>query len=261
MTYHNPVLLQSACDFLEVTPGKLYIDATVGGGEHASEIVRRGGRVLGMDQDPDAILEASKIPGLRLVKSNFIYLKEVVTNHHWRPVSGILADLGVSEHQVQEPNRGFSYQKSGPLDMRMGATEVTAADIVNLWPVEQLASLLATYGEIPVAKVIAQKIVAARPLLTTQDLSQIAGKWSQQTFQALRIAVNDELGALNLMLPQALEVLAPGGRLVIISFHSLEDRIVKNTFHDWKTRGFGEVLTRKPIVGERKSKLRAFKKL
>ncbi len=255
MHYHNPVLLQSACHFLAVKPGGHYIDCTLGGGGHAAGIIRLGGLVLGLDQDPDALQACPDLEDLTKVQSNFIHLAEVVSTHHWQPVSGILLDLGVSEHQINTPGRGFSFQEPGPLDMRMDPNlPNTAATLVNQLPVEQLASILRDFGEIPVAKTLAVKIIAARPLVTTDQLANITGKWSRQAFQALRIAVNDELGALEQVLSQAQEILDPEGRLVVISFHSLEDRIVKHTLINMQS------LTPKPVVGEKGAKLRAYVK-
>ena len=256
MHFHNPVLLQTACDYLAVQPGGHYVDCTLGGGGHAAEIIRQGGLVLGLDQDPEALNACPDLDGLTKVQTNFIHLAEIVAQYQWQPVAGILFDLGMSQHQVEQGSRGFSFQKNGPLDMRMDPTLTnTAATLVNKLSVNQLSSLFRDYGEIPVAKTLATKIVLARPLTTTDQLANITGqKWSRQAFQALRIAVNDELGALQTVLPQTREILAPGGRLVIISFHSLEDRIVKRYFKDWQS------LTPKPITGEKSSKLRAYVK-
>ena len=161
----------------------------------------------------------------------------------------------MSEHQINTPDRGFSFQESGPLDMRMDpALPNTAATLVNQLSVSQLTSLFKDYGEIPVAKTLAVKIAAARPLATTDQLADITGKWSRQAFQALRIAVNDELGALEQVLSEGQEILAPEGRLVVISFHSLEDRIVKHALTNMQS------LTPKPVVGEKGAKLRAYVK-
>lgn len=260
--FHNPVLATAAVDWLNVHPGGKYIDATLGGGGHTREIIHRGGTVLGLDQDPEALAACPDLDGLTKVLTNFIHLAEVVDQHSFRPVAGVLFDLGVSQHQVETAARGFSWQKEGPLDMRMDpSTTPRAAELVNQWPVNQLASLFKDFGEIPVAKTLADKIIAARPLTTTTQLAKITGKWSQQAFQALRIAVNDELGALEVALPQALDVLELEGRVVVISFHSLEDRLVKRRFLGWQEEGKGQVLTAKPVRGERGSKLRAFAKI
>jgi len=255
LRYHNPVLLQSACHFLAVKPGGHYVDCTLGGGGHTTEIIRLGGLVLGLDQDPEALQACPDLDGLTKVQANFIHLAEVVQTHNWQPVQGVLLDLGVSEHQINIPGRGFSFQLPGPLDMRMDpALPNTAGTLVNQLSANQLTSLFKDYGEIPVAKLLAAKIIAARPLTTTDQLASITGKWSRQAFQALRITVNDELGALAAVLPQAKEILAPEGRLVVISFHSLEDRLVKQTLKDMAT------LTPKPVIGEKGAKLRAYVK-
>lgn len=239
LIYHKSVLLQPACDFLHVRPGALYIDATFGTGGHTAEIIRRGGQVLSMDQDPDTAAD---------VHANFTHLEEIARVHRWVPVAGIIFDLGVSSHQIDTAERGFSFQKEGPLDMRMGNSAVTAAELVNQLSVDQLASVLREFGEIPTAKTLAAKIVAARPLHTTHDLSQVTGRWTRQAFQALRVAVNDELGAIVTTLPQALEILEPKGRLVVISFQSLEDRLVKEFFAGMEKLGQVEILTPKPVT-------------
>lgn len=249
---HKTVLLQVACDFLAVKPGQKYIDATYGGGGHSAEIVRRGGQVLTIDQDPEAEAE---------VQDNFSNLTKIANDHNWKQVAGILFDLGVSQHQFDTAARGFSIQQDGPLDMRMGDSGVSAADIVNLWPAEQLTKIFQDYGEIPAAKSLAQKIVDMRPFATTLQLAEVTKQWARQAFQSIRIAVNDELGVITQVLPQAFELLQPGGRIVIISFHSLEDRIVKNQFRLWENQNLGVNLTSKPVDGEKKSKLRAFEKI
>lgn len=252
LIYHNPVQLQTAIDWLNVQPGAKYIDATYGAGRHAEGIRKLGGLVLGIDQDRET--EAD-------VHTNFSHLKEIVLEKKWQPLAGILLDLGVSQYQFGQAQRGFSIQKDGPLDMRMNQeTQITAANIVNEWPIKQLASLLKDFGELPNAQFLAKKIIAARPLTTTNELVNVVNNLdiARQVFQALRIAVNDELGALESVLPQAHDVLASGGRLVIISFHSLEDRLVKQAFKSWHD---GTVLTPKPILGERNSKLRAWEKI
>ncbi len=255
--YHTPVLLNVAIDYLNVRPGHKYIDATLGGGGHSTLIKSKGGQVLGIDQDKDAINHSKNIVDLA-IKTNFIHLEEVAKNNNWYPVSGVLLDLGMSMHQIEDSKRGFSFQFDGPLDMRMGNSAVTAAELVNQLSVDQLAKIIKEFGEEPLAKSIAQRIIANRPLATTKQLVDLIGnpERSRRTFQALRIAVNDELGSLMQVIPQIKNILDPGGRVVIISFHSLEDRIVKNHFKNW-----GIALTKKPIEGERGSKLRAFEKI
>lgn len=253
--YHTPVLLNEAVEYLNVIAGAKYIDATLGGGGHATAIKAHGGLVLGLDQDSEAIENSKNLVDIA-VKTNFTHLEETAKLHNWLPVKGVLLDLGVSMHQFSEGRRGFSLQNDGPLDMRMGETAVTAAELVNQLSVDQLASIFKDFGEIAGAKTLAKKIIDARPIMTTSQLANICGKWSQQAFQALRIAVNDELSSLTEVIPQIKNVLSPGGRAVIISFHSLEDRIVKNGFKDW-----GITLTKKPVAGERGSKLRAYQKI
>lgn len=253
---HIPVLYEEALDLLAVRPGGLYVDATLGGAGHARGILERGGRVIGLDQDPEAIARAPRLPGLTVVESNFRHLKRVLEGLGVERVEGILADLGVSSFHLEDPRRGFSYAKEGPLDMRMGQEGPTAGEVVNRLPLEELYRILRVYGEEPRAYRIAQAIVEARakaPIKTTTELAEIvrravgfrqAGHPARKTFQALRIYVNDELGALEDFLKQAAEVLAPGGRLVVISFHSLEDRLVKRFLRESSLK----VLTKKPLT-------------
>lgn len=198
-----------------------------------------------MDADPEALQVARKRlevfgPRVTLVQSNFVRLEEIARQSGFYPAHGVLLDLGISSLQLSVAARGFSFQQDGPLDMRMDpGLERTAADLVNDLPVEELADLVWRYGEERHARRIARAIVAARPLSTTGELAQVVARVvgrggrihpATRTFQALRIAVNDELGALEAVLPQAVRVLAPGGRLAIIAFHSLEDRLVKTFF-------------------------------
>ncbi len=241
---HVPVLLQSALSFLQVRPGGVYLDGTVGGGGHAEAILESSapdGRLLGLDRDP-AALEAA---GRRLARfggravlrhGSFAALAQLAEG--FAPADGILLDLGLSSLQLADPARGFAFSQEGPLDMRFDPTAPgpTAADLVNSLSVKELAGLLYRYGEERQARRIAEAIVAARPLGTTRQLAEVVERAvgrperihpATRTFQALRIAVNGELEALEAALPQALDLLRPGGRLVVISFHSLEDRIVK----------------------------------
>jgi len=277
---HKPVLLQTALNYLGVQPGKLYIDATLGDGGHTAAILIQGGRVLGLDQDPQALDACRQQEALKpalasgsliLVRTNFTHLIEVAKEHSRLGASGILFDLGVSSRQLDAGQRGFSFQIPGPLDMRLDQSlPHTAATLVNTLPAGGLAEVFARFGQIPVAASLAAKVAAARPLTMTTKLAAVTGKWSRQAFQALRIAVNDELGALETALPQALDVLAAAGRLVVISFHSLEDRLVKRQFATWSAQGLGQVLTPRPdtpSAGEisanpraSSAKLRAFQK-
>lgn len=259
---HVPVLYREALDLLAVRPGGVYVDATLGGAGHARGILERGGRVIGLDQDPEAVARAKSLhlPGLTVVQGNFRHLKRHLAALGVERVDGILADLGVSSFHLDDPSRGFSYQKEGPLDMRMGLEGPTAKEVVNRLPLETLARLLRELGEEPQAYRIARAIVAARekaPIETTTQLAEIvrkavgfrrAGHPARKTFQALRIYVNDELNALKEFLEQAAEVLAPGGRLVVIAFHSLEDRVVKRFLRESGLK----VLTKKPLVPSEK---------
>jgi 16S rRNA (cytosine1402-N4)-methyltransferase len=233
-------------DGLKLRPGGRYIDATVGAGGHAAGILEAlspDGCLLGLDQDPSAIETArthlSAYPGrVVLVHSSFARLVEVAEAYRFVPADGVLFDLGLSSLQLADPTRGFAFMADGPLDMRFDPTKdgPTAATLVNHLPPEEMATLLYRYGEERHARRIAEAISAARPLHTTKELAsvveQVAGRRGHihpatRTFQALRIAVNEEMDALEAALPQAVEILAVGGRLAVISFHSLEDRMVK----------------------------------
>lgn len=246
---HKPVLLKEVIETLQPSSPGIYIDGTVGAGGHASAILAASapdGQLFGFDQDESALAEAK----LRLTKfdqryqlfhANFDQLEQIAGHYHLPLADGILFDLGISSMQVDQPERGFSFQTDGPLDMRMNrAATQTAADLVNKLPEQELADLIYRYGEERHSRRIARAIVKARPIRRTGELAQIIAKASPQgkakihpatrTFQALRITVNDELGALERALPQAVKLLKPGGRLAVISFHSLEDRIVKQYF-------------------------------
>jgi 16S rRNA (cytosine1402-N4)-methyltransferase len=243
---HIPVLFQAVLDGLQARSGGRYIDATVGGGGHAAGILAASspdGRLLGLDRDP-AALEVARVQLAScagqavLVHSSFSRLAEIARIHRFVPADGVLFDLGLSSLQLADPTRGFAFMADGPLDMRFDPTQggLTAAALVNHRSLEELAALVYRYGEERHARRIAEAIVAARPLHTTKELAatveRVVGRRGRihpatRTFQALRIAVNDELAALEAALPQAVEMLAPGGRLAVISFHSLEDRLVK----------------------------------
>lgn len=243
---HVPVLLEEAIKALAVQPGGRYIDCTLGGGGHASAILRNsspGGQLLGIDADPDAIKAARArlkeySDSVLLVNENFVNLQAVCVKYDFFPVHGILFDLGLSSLQLNGSGRGFSFQQDAPLDMRLSdSQEITAADIVNTASEVRLAHLLRAYGEEDRSHQIARRIVKERPILTTIQLARvieqvIGGRRGKihpatRTFQALRIAVNQELDNLRAALRQAIELLGCEGRLVVISYHSLEDRIVK----------------------------------
>lgn len=248
---HEPVLLAEVLEALAVRPDGRYVDCTVGGGGHSEAIARRlgpDGRLLALDRDPAALRAAGErlkpfADRVRLVRTRFSRLAGVVTEAGLDGVDGVLFDLGVSSPQVDDPGRGFSYRHDAPLDMRMDPdVPVTAADLVARLPEEELARILREYGEERFAARIARRIVAERerrPIRTTLQLAELVRETipaparrepqhpARRTFQALRIAVNDELGELESALEAAVRVLRPGGRLVAIAFHSLEDRIVK----------------------------------
>jgi len=243
---HAPVLVEESVHHLAVQPGGRYLDCTVGAGGHSSAIMEAaspGGILLGMDADPDALAlaSASLAPygeSVRLVEANFRELRRVCTQNNFIPVHGVLFDLGVSSMQLAHGGRGFSFQVEAPLDMRMSPDQaLTADEIVNRYDERDLADVIWRYGEEQGSRRIARAVVRARPIGTTTELAAVVSRAiarprgrihpATRTFQALRIAVNDELGALEDALGQTLGVLGPGGRLVVISFHSLEDRIVK----------------------------------
>jgi len=241
---HVPVLLQRVLAFLKARPGGTYVDGTVGGGGHAEAILARSfpdGRLLGLDRDPAALAVAGRrlAPfGERVTLRHGSFAHLTALAEGFAPADGVLLDLGLSSLQLADPARGFAFSQEGPLDMRFDPTAggPTAADLVNGLSVKELTSLLYRYGEERQARRIAEAIVAARPLHTTAELARVVegvtGRRRRihpatRTFQALRIAVNWELEALEAVLPQALDLLRPGGRLVVIGFHSLEDRIVK----------------------------------
>ncbi|HNZ42387.1 MAG TPA: 16S rRNA (cytosine(1402)-N(4))-methyltransferase RsmH [Bacteroidales bacterium] len=241
--YHDPVLLQAAVDGLLIRPGGTYVDVTYGGGGHSKEILKRlkGGRLIAFDQDAD--VEANRIDDdrLTLLNHNFRYLKNLLQYHRLIPVDGIIADLGVSSHQFDVAARGFSFRFGAPLDMRMNQNQkLSAADILNEYSTGQLMEIFRQYGELSNSSQLANKIAAFRKqqkIITCDDLrSAISGliekrhedKYLAKVFQALRIETNSELDALKEFLMQSLVVLKKSGRLVVISYHSLEDRLVKN---------------------------------
>jgi 16S rRNA (cytosine1402-N4)-methyltransferase len=249
--YHTPALLQEVLANFNVSSNSRYIDATLGGGSHTAGLLNLGGKVLAMDQDGEAInhclsLEALK-PALAsrrliLVHSSFTKLQSVAIQHDWQPVSGILIDLGLSSHHLDADYRGFSFQSLGPLDMRMDNTqELTAKKLIETLPANQLASIFRKFGEVPpqMASSLAKAIKTTDTLDTTTDLASITKSWSRQVFQALRIAVNDELGAIEIVLPQAFQLLSSKSILQVISFHSLEDQLVATAFDNWSKSKLG----------------------
>lgn len=242
--YHVPVLLKQSVDGLVVDKNGCYVDVTFGGGGHSRLILSQlsqGGKLISFDQDEEAKQNLINDERFEFVDSNFRFLKNFLKVMNVMPVDGILADLGVSSHQFDVPQRGFSIRFEGPLDMRMShGLDVTAADVVNTYDEKSLRDVFYQFGEVKIAKKLAQEIVLARgstSLKTTQNLidlvkgvagQKMAASELPKIFQALRIEVNQELHALKDLLKQSLDVLKTGGRLVVISYHSLEDRLVKN---------------------------------
>jgi 16S rRNA (cytosine1402-N4)-methyltransferase len=274
--YHRPVLADVVVELMApVLPG-VVVDATFGGGGHTRRMLDEFGdevTVIAMDRDPEALANAR---GLRatVIEANFADIESAVTSVTEEPISGVLFDFGVSSHQLDEARRGFSYRQGGPLDMRMGPdAAMSAHEIVNEWPAEDVARILREYGEEPLAKRIARAIVAARPIDSTATLSTViadampaarrrAGHPARRSFQAIRIAVNSELEAVAIGVAKAVDLVRPEGRVVAISYHSLEDRLVKTEFNarargctcppDLPVCGCGNtaevrVLTRKPV--------------
>ena len=280
-TYHTTVLLNEAVEALNIRSEGVYVDATFGGGGHSRLIINRlgeKGKLIGFDQDDDVRSQIAlhhdsfgDDKRFMFLNHNFRELKRMLRFSAIRRVDGVLADLGVSSHQFDEAERGFSYRFDAPLDMRMNQAEGrTAADILNTFTVENLQRILSEYGEVRNSRTLAHALVAARVGKSFQSISDLLAvsdplsmgdkiRYRSQVFQALRIEVNDEMGALKDFLQQSLEVLAVGGRLVIITFHSIEDRLVKNflksgnfdgelqsDFYGNISRPF-KVITKKPI--------------
>jgi 16S rRNA (cytosine1402-N4)-methyltransferase len=279
---HLPVLKEEVIKYLDPKPNENFIDATLGLGGHTKEILKRNGpegKVLGIEIDqkilkclrPDLKRELEK-GRLILVNDSYVNLKKIVEKYNFKPVKGILFDLGISSWHLEESGRGFTFQRNEPLIMRYelgirnyelgGSDNLTAERIINEWPEKEIEKILREYGQERFAKRIAKEIVETRkkaPIKTTFQLVEIIKKAipkryqrqrihpATRTFQALRIAVNDELENLKKVLPQTLEVLEKGGKIVIISFHSLEDRIIKNFFKEEKQKGRLKIITKKPI--------------
>ena len=252
MEYHNPVLLQPSVDYLVTNPDGVYVDVTYGGGGHSREILGRigGGRLIAFDQDSDAQANLVEDERFTFVPSNFKNLSRFLKYHQAYPVDGILADLGVSSHQFDTPERGFSYREDGQLDMRMNAQSgKSAQDIVNQYDEQALSQIFYRYGELSDGRTLARRIIKAReekPITTTQELVEALkpslprgreNKSLSRIFQALRIEVNQEMEALEAFLTQTVDALKVGGRLVVISYHSLEDRMVKNFMRAGNLRG------------------------
>jgi 16S rRNA (cytosine1402-N4)-methyltransferase len=297
---HIPVLQKEVLEYLNPKPNENFIDCTIGEGGHTAAILERNGpkgKVLGIELDPELHkrLKAAEIKNeklkiknrLILVNDSYVNLEEIVRRENFKRISGIFFDLGMSSWHLEESGRGFSFQKNEPLDMRYNPRNpLTAARIVNYYSSQEIEKILRDYGEERFAKKIAKEIVTIRkikPIETTFQLVEIVKNatpsWyhhrrihpATRTFQAIRIAVNDELNNLEKVLPQVIEILNPGGRLVVISFHSLEDRIIKNFLKEKAKENILKILTEKPIkpsLGEikinpasRSAKLRVCQKL
>jgi len=277
---HVPVLLDEVLEYLNVRPGGVYCDATVGLAGHSSEIARKlggKGRLICFDRDPQAMELAKarleeiraelgeEMPEVRFVPRAF---SEVASEIEPGNLDGLLADFGVSSLHLDEAHRGFSFRSEGPLDMRMDTRSgVTAEQVVNQVDESDLANLIYEFGEERRSRRIARAIVRARPISTTAELARVVSAAAPamkgekihpatRTFQALRIYVNDELGEIRTLLESAPSLVRPGGRLVLISFHSLEDRLVKDAFRDGSRNGVYEVLTKKPVVAGEEEEMR-----
>ena len=273
--YHIPVLLHESIEGLAIKPDGTYVDLTFGGGSHAKLILSNltaKGRLLAFDRDTDAQENTIKDPRFTLIDQDYRFMKNYLKYHKAIPVDGILADLGISSHQIDDAERGFSTRFDGPLDMRMNKRqEITASDIVNTYSAEKLQDILSRYGEVQNARTLANTIVANRKgeNLTVAAFKEMIKscipamndfKYLAQVFQALRIEVNGELKSVEEALKQVLQVLKPGGRLVVISYHSLEDRLIKSFMKFGNFSGeadkdfFGQsrppfkLITRKPLV-------------
>jgi 16S rRNA (cytosine1402-N4)-methyltransferase len=271
--YHHPVLLKEVLGYLRPEPGKTFLDGTIGGGGHARALLEAGAKVIGVDQDPDAIAEsiaslAEFTSRLTLIRSNFVEIPRYLKEMGVLGFDGVLIDLGISSHQLDTPQRGFSFQHSGPLDMRMGPNVPRkASDLVNYAPEAELIRIFRDYGEEPAARRVAAEIVRTRvshPFSTTAELAQAIEAVlprrgprhpATRVFQALRIAVNDELGTIERALPLLAEQVKPGGRFAVITFQSLEDRLVKQFFRkvtqEWVDRPEWPEPKRNPSFGFR----------
>lgn len=286
---HRSVLLKEAADFLNITPGGVFLDATLGGGGHTREIIRRGGRVVGIDCDPQALAvvqeELGSSKNFRGTLGNFSQIDKIAKECSCVGARGIIFDLGLSALQLLSEGRGFSFKKNEMLDMRASPMiPLTARDVINNFTRDEIYEIFTKFGEERLSSRLADLVEARRSVKainTTGDLYGIvrfvagsevkARAVAQRIFQALRIFVNDEVRNLKVALPRALEVLGVGGRLVIISYHSLEDRLVKEFFLRWKKEGRVKILTKRPIIpagdevyrniSSRSGKLRAVEKM
>ena len=273
--YHKPVLLKESIQGLNIIEGGVYVDTTYGGGGHSKEIIKKIGKgsLIAFDQDSDALKNKIEDERLILIQQNFRYMRNFLKLYKAVPVNGILADLGISSHQIDDGERGFSVRFDAGLDLRMNRQKgMSAKEIVNGWPVREIRNILYRYGDLKNSGKVAAAIESfrnEREIETTTQLKEaiskcaprgLENKFYARVFQALRIEVNDELSALKEMLKQSVDVLEKGGRIVVISYHSLEDRLVKNFFRTGNFEGkqekdfYGNLITslkpvnRKPIV-------------
>ena len=253
MVYHEPVMLEETIQGLKIRPGGVYVDATFGGGGHSSAILRHltNGKLIAFDQDEDAVKNIINDERFLFIRGNYRFLKNFLLYHGIDQIDGILADLGISSHHIDDPERGFSFRQEGPLDMRMNnRSTVTAKNILQSYPVEKLQDILVRYGEF--SRNEARKIVSEignNEIETTTDIVKavnkiaprnLENKFLARIFQALRIEVNQELESLRKFLTQTTDLLLPGGRLVVITYHSLEDKLVKNFMKSGKFEGEAE---------------------
>lgn len=275
MSYHKPVLLDKSVDGLNIKPDGYYIDVTYGGGGHSKKILEtlKNGKLLAFDKDKDSMRNKAQDERLILINADYAYLKNYAFLHNMQQVDGIIADLGISSHQIDMAERGFSTRMNGPLDMRMDThNPITAAHIINTYTQTQLKTIFSEFGEITNAAYLANTIVKNREMQAIHDIEELKtcikscyksfeeNKYLAKVFQALRIEVNDELNNLRKMLLQTLDILKSGGRLVVIAYHSLEDRLVKNFMKTGNLEGiinkdfYGNLITpfalitRKPIT-------------
>ncbi len=274
-SYHQPVMLSQCIEALNIKPNGTYVDVTYGGGGHSKEILARlgkQGKLYAFDQDDDALAQAIDDDRLILIKSNFRFTQQYLEYFNAIPVDGLLADLGVSSHQIDEKERGFAFMQEGPLDMRMDTTKgVSVSKWLTEVSVAELVHVLSAFGEIKNAKMLANEILKSQPMQTTQDLAdaceRVAPKhklyaYLAKVFQALRIYINDEMAALTDFLEQLKHVIKEDGRAVVMSYHSLEDRLVKRWVQSGNIKGdvekdlYGNVIrpfkemNRKPIVAD-----------
>lgn len=255
MDYHQPVLLEESVDGLNIKPNGVYVDATFGGGGHSGEILKRlkNGWLIGFDQDEDTIANIPDDKRFIFVRHNFRFLKNFLRYHGFKAIDGLIADLGVSSHHFDSPHRGFSFRFDSGLDMRMNTkSNFSAKELINTYPADELTRVFKTYGELRNAKQLANSIVSYRQnntITAIRDLldsitdcmpRQSENQYLAKVFQSLRIEVNKEIEYLGQLLVQAAEVLKPGGRIVVISYHSLEDRLVKNYFRSGNIEGTTE---------------------